>query len=263
MSTTKHNTQNSKEPGIIYEDVGLLVLNKPAGLLMHAHIGSSESTLVDWLLENYPETKNVGEGVGEGTGKYMRAGLVHRLDRETSGVVLVAKTQAAYQVLKGQFSAGSAEQGYDKRPKKVYQAIVYGTVKEEQGMINRPIGRSRGNPKLRTVGAKATGIAREALTYYKVLERFRLTPDESYTFLEAYPKTGRTHQVRVHLGSLGKPVVCDALYAPGKVCPLGLGRHALHAASIEVVVPGGARKCFAAPLPADMARALEELRKIC
>ena len=199
-----------------------------------------------------------------------RPGLVHRLDKDTSGVLLVAKTQEMYIFLKRQFSSGSTELGYDKRPKKVYQALVYGLVKDDQGVINRPIGRSTHNPKLRIVGKKASSNLRDALTYYKVLERFNSSKaeglnlsSEGFTFLEAYPKTGRTHQVRVHLGSIGKPVVCDALYAPGKVCPLDLGRQALHAYSIELMMPGGERKRFEAPLPADMVRALEELRKFC
>ncbi len=273
-----------KQPAIIFEDDGLLVLNKPAGLLMHTHPGSTEKTLVDWLLKKYPSIKNVGEPVSASSTTYnlqpttLRSGIVHRLDKDTSGVLLVAKTQEMYLFLKRQFSSGDAEVGYDKRPKKVYQALVYGSVKDDQGMINRPIGRSRTNPKLRMVGKKATGNVREALTYYKVLERFTLpavlearlpnasgslasrTPGDSFTFLEAYPKTGRTHQVRVHLGSMGKPVLCDALYAPGKVCPLGLARHALHAASIEIVMPGGERRRFSASLPEDMANALKLLK---
>lgn len=260
MENTKHKTQNSnKEPVVIYEDGEILVVDKPAGLLMHAHVGTAEPTLVEWLLKNYPKIKNVGETESE----YVRSGLVHRLDKETSGVVMVAKTQKAYLFLKKQFASGSREEGFKDRPKKVYQALVLGNIKEDQGMIDRPIGRSRTDARRRTVGSKASSALRDAVTYYKVLDRFSCGGEEKYTFVEAYPKTGRTHQVRVHLGSLGKPVVCDALYAPGKVCPLGLERQALHAFSIELLIPNGEKKRFEAPLPADMKKALEQLRSLC
>lgn len=255
-------------PIIIFESDALLVLNKPAGLLIHSHPGSTEKTLVDWLLEHYPSMRNVGEleSLLPTTDCRLpgnsRCGIVHRLDKDTSGVILVARTQKMYKFLKCQFSAGDPEVGYAKRPKKVYQALVYGIVKDDQGMINRPIGRSRTNPKLRRVGQRASSTLREALTYYKVLERFRLSSVESYTFLEVYPKTGRPHQVRVHLGSIGKPVVCDALYAPGKICPLfGLARQALHAASIEILLPDGQQRKFETPLPTDMKKALAALRE--
>ncbi|PIR44921.1 MAG: hypothetical protein COV10_02250 [Candidatus Vogelbacteria bacterium CG10_big_fil_rev_8_21_14_0_10_51_16] len=270
------------EPKIIFEDSSLLVLDKPAGLAVHGFPGNTEPTLADWLLEKYPDIESVGEPESLRPTPYAllpvsRCGLVHRLDRETSGVIVVAKTLEAYLSLKQQFSSGSAEEGYEGRPRKTYQALVYGLMKDDQGEIHRSIGRSRVNPKLRIVGAKASGTSRDALTYYKVLERFNLLGKvesfeqeerrkkkegvSDFTFLECYPRTGRTHQVRVHLGSIGRPVVCDKLYAPGKPCLPGLTRHALHAASIDIMLPTGERKVFSAPLPIDMAGVLENLHK--
>ncbi|MBI5138258.1 MAG: RluA family pseudouridine synthase [Candidatus Vogelbacteria bacterium] len=245
-------------PKIIFENENVVVLNKPAGLLVHSHIGSIDKTLVDWLIKKYPTIKKVGEPRGE----ELRSGIVHRLDKDTSGVMIVAKNQPTYAFLKKQFASGDSARGYERRPGKAYRALVYGNVKEDQGIINRPIGRSRNDPRRRVAGPKASSNLREALTYYKVLERFDLG-DERYSYVEAYPKTGRTHQVRVHLTSIGKPVLCDALYAPGKVCPLGLTRHALHAYSLEIELPQLGYKKFEAPVPDDMARALEQLRSLC
>lgn len=270
------------QPKIIFENENVLVLNKPAGLLVHSHIGSSDKTLVDWLIKKYPTIKKVGEGVESGIrnlesgigriipdSKFkiqdsspLRSGIVHRLDKDTSGVMIVAKNQPTYLYLKKQFASGDSATGYERRPGKSYRALVYGNVKEDQGIINRPIGRSRNDPRRRVAGPKASSNLREALTYYKVLERFDLG-DEKYTYVEAYPKTGRTHQVRVHLTSIGKPVLCDALYAPGKVCPLGLTRHALHAYSLEIELPQMGYKKFEAEIPDDMDRALEQLRSLC
>ena len=182
------------EPSIIWQDENVLLVNKSAGVLTHG-----KDSLADWLVGRYPEIKNVGEDAE-------RPGIVHRLDKETSGLLLVAKNQKSFQYLKKQFK--------ERLIKKVYRALVAGVIKEDRGLIDRPIG----------VGKKL----REAITYYKILERF---PD--YTYLELYPKTGRTHQIRKHLKSIGHPVVCDPLYARSKACPKGITRLGLHAFSLE------------------------------
>ena len=189
----------------------------------------------------------LGERFGEGE---PRPGIVHRLDKDTSGVMLLAKTHESFSYLKDQFEHRDIQ--------KTYLAITYGVVKDEQGMIDRPIGRSSHDARLRRTGNDADGKQRNAVTYYKVLEHFR-----DHTYLEVHPKTGRTHQVRVHLKSIGKPILCDMLYAPGKVCMPEMGRQALHAHVLELVTSNGVKKHFESPLPDDFKRTLEKLRKLC
>lgn len=231
------------EPEILFENEDLLVLNKPAGLVVHGDQESDEGTLVSWLLQERPTISGVGESEA-------RPGIVHRLDKETSGVIVVAKNNEAYFFLKAQFQGRSIE--------KRYQALVWGIVGEDRGQIDRPIGKGRGDVMVRTVGSGARGVLRQALTYWKTVERF---PLGEVSFLEAYPKTGRTHQIRIHMRSIGHPVLCDRLYAPGKVCPIvGLERHALHAASLTLELRSGDRFTFTAPLPDDMEKALKTLR---
>ena len=153
-----------------------------------------------------------------------RPGIVHRLDKDTSGVLLLAKTQKAYELLKRQFA--------EREVKKVYNALVYGYVKNDFGTVNAEIGRSKNDPRLRTAMRGKRGKLREAVTEYKVLKRLEIE-GEKYTWLEVRPKTGRTHQIRVHMKFLNHPVVCDKLYAPSKLCPKSVKRLALHASSIE------------------------------
>jgi len=227
---------------IIYEDKDILAIDKPAGYLSHPDEKSEGPSVSEWFVKNYPKSKSAGE---EG-----RAGVVHRLDKDTSGVMLLAKTDVAHVYLKAQFEG--------REISKTYLAITHGVVKDDQGMIDRPIGRSSHDARLRRTGNDADGIQRNALTYYKVLERFK-----NYTFLEVHPKSGRTHQVRVHLKSIGKPILCDLLYAPGKECMPEMGRQSLHAAAIEFVMPGSGKKKLEAPLPDDFKKTLEKLRKLC
>lgn len=233
---------------ILYEDTDVLALNKPAGIAVHADGKSAVPTLADWLLEKYPSIREVGEPWTSPNGVVIyRPGIVHRLDRDTSGVLVVAKNPESFASLKKQFQ--------ERLAKKTYRAFVYGIVKNDMGTIDKPIGRSTSDFRKWSAEFGARGELREAVTEYKVLER-----GKDATYIEVYPKTGRTHQIRVHLKSIGHSVVCDALYAPKQKCILGFSRTALHAFSLEVVSPSSKPLRFEAPLPEDFLRAAAELK---
>lgn len=234
---------------ILYEDDDILAIDKPAGMMVHPDGRSEGLTVSDWVSERYPHARAVGEAqkLPDGT-TIRRPGIVHRLDRETSGVMLIAKHQSAFEKLKQQF------QSHDI--KKTYTAIVYGRMPDDHGMIDLPIGRSKADFRKRSAERSARGDMREAQTSYRVLAR---SVAGEYSLLELYPHTGRTHQIRVHLKALQHPVVCDRLYASRRTCPIVPGRLALHARSIEFDAPTGRHLTIKAPLPEDMATALETI----
>jgi len=205
---------------VLYEDSNILAIDKPSGIAVHSDGRSKMKTVTDWVLKNYPKMKNVGEPMGD----IVRPGVVHRLDRETSGVLLLAKNQKAYEHLKSQFAG--------REMKKIYHAVVSGSVKNDHDIINKPIGRSPSDFRRHLAGRGARGELREAVTEYKVLKRFE-DKKNKFSYLEVKLKTGRTHQIRVHMKYLNYPVACDSLYNPGKPCPAGFKRLALHAQSIE------------------------------
>ncbi len=240
-----------KKIKILYEDDDILAIDKPAGIAVHDDaLGNQKYTIADWVLENYPKMKNVHEDSDlDDEGVINRPGIVHRLDKDTSGVLLLAKNIRAYRYLKKQFK--------DKTIKKVYQAIVYGTFKNDAGIIDRPIGRSKNEFNSKATGISARGELRDAVTYYKVVHRY-----DGYCLLLLRPRTGRTHQLRVHLRSISHPIVCDPVYARGKVCLPGLKRQALHALSIEFKLPTGKEIRLESPLPADFKKALVNLRPL-
>ena len=210
---------------------------------MHGDGRSKEKTIADWVLKNYPKMKNVGEPMGD----MARPGIVHRLDRDTSGVLLLAKNQKVYEFLKSQFSAPALElktkcglADRQERIRKTYVAIVDGWVRLDRGVINKPIGRSPKDFRRYLAGRGVKGELREAITQYKVLKRFTSPQPSPYkgegakfTYLEISPKTGRTHQIRVHMKFLNHPIVCDSLYNPNGLYLKGISRMALHAKSIE------------------------------
>ena len=210
---------------ILYEDKDILAIDKPSGISVHPDGKSKEKTISDWFLKNYPKTKNVGESMMIDGKEITRAGIVHRLDKETSGVLLLVKNQKAHEFLKNQFK--------NREIKKTYIALVSGFVKNDHAVINKPIGRSPSDFRRRLAGRGARGELREAVTEYRVLKRFEDKKGNKFSYLEINPKTGRTHQIRVHMKFLSKPVVCDYLYEPNGFCPKELGRLALHAKSIE------------------------------
>ena len=227
---------------IVYEDEDLLVVNKPAGMAVHVGAGVRSGTLVNALL-HHVGTLSSGGGV-------LRPGIVHRLDKMTSGLVVVAKTDAAHRQL--------AEQFKSRVVRKTYVLLVHGRVGSAQGEISRPVGRD----PVRRTRMKAGGLhPREALTRYKVVRRF-----SDFTLLEAHPETGRTHQIRVHFAALGHPIVGDTTYgAPGKLRIGGrevatLSRTFLHAASLEFQHPRTLREVtFSAPLPPELKEFLTSL----
>ncbi|MEK7190522.1 MAG: RluA family pseudouridine synthase [Patescibacteria group bacterium] len=226
---------------ILYEDANILAIDKPSGILVHPapsrqggsyETGPDEKTVVDIFKKKYPKLE-----------------IVHRLDRDTSGVLLLAKNKKAHEFLKKQFQ--------DRTVKKIYHAIVNGWVKDDHGFIKKPIGRSPKDFRRHLSGRGARGEMREAITEYKVLKRFQAKCSQNssscalprvrsgtlgnknfvntlpFTYLEVRPKTGRTHQIRVHMKFINHPVVCDSLYNPNGSCPKGLKRMGLHAKSIE------------------------------
>jgi 23S rRNA pseudouridine1911/1915/1917 synthase len=240
------------EPTVIYEDEDIIVVNKPSGMPVHADGRHERATLVDWLVVRYPEIKGVGETQMLADGTVIdRPGIVHRIDRETSGVMVVARNPDSYAYLKEQFK--------EREVKKTYRAFVYGVINDERGIIDKPIGSSRGGLGPRSA-RRPLGTTREAQTMYRVIERLPAQAGgEGATYVEVFPKTGRTHQIRVHFAAIQKPIVADSLYAPSRPPILGFKRLALHALSISFTHPNGEEVSFEAPLPADFAEAEKEL----
>ena len=224
---------------ILYEDAGIVVIDKPPGLVVHPAAGHADSTLVNALLFHVKNLSGVG---GE-----LRPGIVHRLDKDTSGVMVIAKNDAAHRALSEQW----------RKSKKEYLAIVYGSPKKSHGTIDAPIGRDPRNRKRMAV----VSSGRDAITDYEVVEELRYV-----SLLRCTLRTGRTHQIRVHLKKLGHPIIADALYSgpqwrgiPDKRVQKTISsfpRQALHA--WRLTLPDG--RSFEAPLPDDMASLLQSLR---
>ncbi len=245
------------EPEILYEDENLLAINKPPKIAVHPNISNcGEPTIASWLIYRWPEIKEVGDNA-------FRPGLVHRLDKDTSGVLLVAKNQNTFLFLKTQFQK--------RQIKKEYLALVYGLMKQDKGVINFSLGRSKQSPFRRKIilpSDKQTK-QREALTEFEVLERFivpLVVPKAKevigYTFLKVIPKTGRTHQIRVHLASLGFPVVGDKEYGNcRKKLVIPIDRQFLHAHRISFTSPTGQSMTIEAPLYPDLEESLVYLEQ--
>ena len=234
---------------IVYEDDDILAVLKPAGIVVHQDSHHKGNTLIDEILRQYPQIKNVGDPSASSRQENLRPGIVHRLDKDTSGILLIAKNQRSFLFFKKAFQ--------EKKIEKRYFALVVGIVKKEKGVIDLPIGRGYKEPTLRVSRGKMRGTIREALTEYRVKKRF-----PEYTLLELIPKTGRTHQIRSHLSAIGHPVICDKLYSGKRfVCPFGLARQFLHAFSLEFRAPSGARLRLEAELPEDLKKVLEGLQK--
>jgi 23S rRNA pseudouridine1911/1915/1917 synthase len=220
---------------VVYEDDDLLVVNKPAGMVVHPAAGHYEGTLVNALLARYPHLAVGDEG---------RPGIVHRLDRDTSGLIVIAKTEAALDYLRAQFRS--------RQVKKTYLALVHGQPPKPEGIVEVPIGRDPRQRKRMAVVAEG----RPARTGFRVLEDFG-----EYSLLSVSLETGRTHQIRVHLAWLGVPVVGDGVYGRRRN-RLGLARQFLHAWRLALERPGGQGKLeLEAPLPADLEEVLETLRR--
>lgn len=221
---------------IVHEDADVVVIDKPAGLVVHPGSGVPDGTLVNALLARYPELATVGEAD--------RPGIVHRLDRGTSGLLVVARTPAAYDELVAQLT--------DHDVTRVYLTLVHGVVEAAAGLVDAPIGRSTHDPTRRAVRQDG----RPARTRYEAVQRFGEPVEAS--FLCCRLETGRTHQVRVHLQAIGHPVVGDVRYG-GRVPPgVTLARPFLHAAELGFEHPGGGGRLeLQAPLPADLTGVLD------
>lgn len=253
----------SQDINIIFEDNSILVLDKPAGLVVNKSETIKEETLQDQISKYF----HLGSDLGIGD----RAGIVHRLDRETSGLMVVAKTQESFENLQGQFK--------EREMAKEYVALVHGKFEKDEGLIDAPIGRVGGFGRFGIVSG-----GRESKTAYQVESRLKieeetfskLLADENknrkayftnhareYTYVTLFPKTGRTHQIRVHLKSLGHPLVSDLIYGPSKLLKFDLlwcQRLFLHAKSLEFTHPvTGKRIFFESELPDDLKEALLNL----
>lgn len=239
---------------ILYEDNDVLVINKPSGLMVHADGRSTDATLVDWILNTYPTLITVGEpGILHDGKEAPRPGIVHRIDKDTSGVLIIAKTPESFAFLKESFK--------NREVKKQYAAFVYGSVKEKYDVINRPIGKSKKDPRMWSAQRGARGTIRDAITEYRVRARVPAQAgDTGVTYLEVRPKTGRTHQIRVHMKAINHPIVCDTLYAPKMPPVLGFERLALHAEKISFTSVSGKEIVVEAPLPEDFIRAQKVMK---
>lgn len=220
---------------IVYEDDDVLVVNKPQGMVVHPAPGHPNHTLVNALLYHSPLSTINGE---------FRPGIVHRIDKDTSGLLMVAKNDMAHRSLAAQLKA--------KTNQREYVALVHGVIKQEAGTIDAPIGRSRKDRKKQAI----VSDGRHAVTHFKVLKRYR-----HYTLVSCRLETGRTHQIRVHMKSIGHPLAGDPLYGPRKTLP-GKGQY-LHARELGFKHPRtGKQLLFTAPLPDYFQRMLDHLNRI-
>jgi 23S rRNA pseudouridine1911/1915/1917 synthase len=222
---------------VIFENDDLLVVNKPAGMVVHPAAGNITGTLVHAALAHAPEMEGIG---GE-----QRPGIVHRLDKNTSGLIILAKNDPMHRWLVNRFR--------DRKVKKIYLALVDGAPPTPTGRIETPIGRSSSDRKKMAVVPPSHG--RESITEFRTVETY-----SQHTLLEVHPITGRTHQIRIHMNYVGCPVAGDTVY--GRRHPtIPIGRHCLHAARLVIQLPGEkTNRTFEAPLPPDLKRVIETLR---
>ena len=224
---------------VVHEDAHVLVIDKPAGMVVHPGAGHARGTLAAAALAHAPAVAGVGGP--------RRPGIVHRLDKDTSGLLVMAKSQAAYEALTAQLAARTA--------RRVYLSVVHGRMTSAEGVVDKPIGR---DPRDRTrMAVRPPGQGRRAVTRWRALERF-----PQFTLVEARLETGRTHQIRVHLASLGHPVAGDTVYGGRRrTVPVALDGLALHAAALGFVHPVTQERVeYSSPLPPRMERLLSHLR---
>ncbi len=225
------------EIDVVYEDESLIVINKAPGVVVHPGAGQRDRTLIAGVLARYPEIANL---VSQGVCEPGRPGVVHRLDKGTSGLLVVARTVTAFRSL--------SEQLADRSMERTYLGLVDGHVKEERGVVDAPIGRSSRNPTLMTVRSDG----RVARTGYRVLDR--IEKPHAVTLLELKLETGRTHQIRIHLATIGHPVVNDTKYGHRRDRRLEPERFFLHSTTLSFIHPeSGERVHTSAPLPTDLA----------
>jgi len=237
------NSNPSIELNIIYQDKDIIVIDKSAGLTVHPINPEQNDTLINGLIAYYPEIKNVGDPSTSSGQVNLRPGIVHRLDKDTSGLMVVAKNNSAFKCLKKQFQ--------QRKVVKKYLALVVGKVKDKKGTITKAISRDKKNNKKRS--ALLDEKSKNAWTEYKILKNFK-----DYTILEVSPKTGRTHQIRVHLTSIGHPLAGDKQYKfKRQPCPVNLKRQFLHAYYLKFQLPDGKIIEFKSELPKDLSAVLK------
>lgn len=234
-------------PQIVYEDGDFLVINKPAGLITHQkNLEDKQPSIVDWVVQNYPGLKEVGEPFIASGAPVSRAGIVHRLDKDTSGLMIIAKDNDVFFYFKNLFQT--------RKIKKHYLALVHGRPKEPKGVISSPLGRIGMKRTTKIIGKKLID-KKEAETEYQTIKNFT-----DFTLLELTPKTGRTHQLRVHLNSIGHPVAGDLVYGFKKLPPPPeLERLFLHAYKLEFQTPGGKSLVLEADLPDDLQKVIDKI----
>ena len=224
---------------IVYEDQDVILINKPKGMVVHPAAGHYSGTLVNGLMAHCKDDLSGINGV-------LRPGIVHRIDKDTTGILIVCKNDMAHQSI--------AKQLYDHSITRKYHAIVYGNIKEEEGTVNAPIGRSLKDRK--KMGIVMDG--KHAVTHYKVLKRLK----KGFTYIECQLETGRTHQIRVHMASIHHPLLGDCVHGPAK-CPWTLQGQTLHAKILGIIHPRtGKYMEFDAPLPEYFENLLKKLRKM-
>jgi 23S rRNA pseudouridine1911/1915/1917 synthase len=224
---------------IVFENDDLIVVNKPAGMVVHPAAGHDSGTLVHAVLGYDPDLEGIG---GE-----ERPGLVHRLDKETSGLIVLAKNERAHRWLQDQFRLRTVE--------KTYIALVDGKPPTPTGRVEASIGRDQSHRKKMAV--VSAGKGREAVSEYKTLETFK-----NHTLLEFHPQTGRTHQIRLHCSFLGCPIVGDSVYGKRNFT-VDIDRHFLHAFRLKILLPNETQpRTFEAPLPAELNRVLEDIKRL-
>lgn len=241
---------------LLKENNEYLWISKPAGLMVHGDGRSDEYTLADWILEKYPELEHIGESWDfEKDGKniaILRPGIVHRLDKDTSGVMVIAKTQDAYLFLKSAFK--------NREVKKIYHSFVYEWPAQDRGNIDAPIGRHPKDFRAKSAGKNARGTLRSAQTDFAILAKCE-HKGERYAKVEWKPRTGRTHQIRVHAKHIQHPLVADTLYGGKRARRqhnLDFTRHALHAYTLTFTDKAGHEHTITAPYPQDFKDADEK-----
>ena len=227
---------------IIFQDKNYIVVDKPAGLAVHSGVKINEKTLVDFLVEKFPEIKNVGDE------PKARPGIVHRLDRETSGLMIIARNQKTFQYLKNLFR--------NRKVEKKYLALVHGRLHKKEGKIEGEMGRSKRDFRKQALVRGKISVRKErySLTYYKVIKEYK-----DYFLLEVFPKTGRMHQIRVHLHSIGHPVVGDRKYTSKIYRKMNFPRMFLHASEISFLDSSGKKYVFESALPREFYSFLNNL----
>ena len=237
---------------IVYEDSDIVVINKPKGMIVHPATGIYTGTLVNALLYHC-------KGSLSGIGGVIRPGIVHRIDKDTSGLLVVAKNDEAHVSLSEQLKTHTVS--------RVYHAIAVGNVKDDAGTVNKPIGRHPTDRKKMAIVLDPSRTAREAITHYEVIERYA-TPTGRFTYIKCKLETGRTHQIRVHMSSIGHPLLGDAVYGGAGTkfesqCGAIISGQCLHAKELELIHPRtGEKMHFECDLPQNFATVIEKLGKI-